>query len=149
MRFVWQVILPGEKFFCPCVERSGISLEIVNLEESFRVRQIELAEVGVNSSVGRSEVGNSTGSAQASPCHDNNRMSTVQPLTYFLHVLIHIVQVGIAKKTLASAQDARVNKKPQKFIFEYWAFSQKSYLNGGCFEEIHICIPKILYLHTS
>ena len=44
---------------------------------------------------------------------------------------------------------ARVNKKPQKFIFEYWAFSQKSYLNGGCFEEIHICIPKILYLHTS
>jgi len=45
--------------------------------------------------------------------------------------------------------EARVNKKPQKFIFEYWAFSQKSYLNGGCFEEIHICIPKILYLHTS
>ena len=44
---------------------------------------------------------------------------------------------------------SRVNKKPQKFIFEYWAFSQKSYLNGGCFEEIHICIPKILYLHTS
>ena len=54
---------------------------------------------------------------------------------------------------LAHAQDdvrcAGVNKKPQKFIFEYWAFSQKSYLNGGCFEEIHICIPKILYLHTS
>ena len=45
--------------------------------------------------------------------------------------------------------EARVNKKPQKFIFEYWAFSQKSYLNGGCFEEIHNCIPKILYLHTS
>ena len=36
-----------------------------------------------------------------------------------------------------------VNKKPQKFIFEYWVFSQKSYLNVGCFEEIHICIPKI------
>ena len=42
-----------------------------------------------------------------------------------------------------------VNKKPQKFIFEYWVFSQKSYLNVGCFEEIHICIPKIRYLHTS
>ena len=42
-----------------------------------------------------------------------------------------------------------VNKKPQKFIFEYWVFSQKSYLNVGCFEEIHICIPKIKYLHTS
>ena len=35
-----------------------------------------------------------------------------------------------------------VNKKPQKFIFEYWVFSQKSYLNVGCFEEIDICIPK-------
>ena len=42
-----------------------------------------------------------------------------------------------------------VNKKPQKFIFEYWVISQKSYLNVGCFEEIHICIPKIRYLHTS
>ena len=36
-----------------------------------------------------------------------------------------------------------VNKKPEKFIFEYWVFSQKFYLNVGCFEEIHICIPKI------
>ena len=42
-----------------------------------------------------------------------------------------------------------VHKKPQKFIFEYWVFSQKPYLNVGCFEEIHICIPKIRYLHTS
>ena len=42
-----------------------------------------------------------------------------------------------------------VTKKHQKFIFEYWVFSQKSYLNVGCFEEIHICIPKILYLHTK
>ena len=106
MRFVWEIILPWEKFFCPCVESSGVSLEIVNLEEGFRVRQLELAEVGVNSCVGRSEVGNSTGSAQASPCHDNNRMSTVQPLTYFLHVLVHIFQVGVAKKALASTQDA-------------------------------------------
>ena len=42
-----------------------------------------------------------------------------------------------------------VNKKPQKFIFAYWVFSQKSYLNVGCFEKIHICIPEIRYLHTS
>ena len=118
MRFVWEIILSREKFFCPCVERSGISLEIVNLEEGFRVRQVELAEIGVNSSVGRSEVGNSTGSAQASPCHDNNRMSTVQPLTYFLHVLIHVVQVGIAKKTLASAQDA-LRVRPYPSLLQY------------------------------
>ena len=54
-----------------------------------------------------------------------------------------------ARQKEKQIQDPGVNKKPQKFIFEYWAFSQKSYLNGGCFEEIHICIPKILYLHTS
>jgi len=41
------------------------------------------------------------------------------------------------------ADGTGVNKKPQKFIFEYWVFSQKSYLNVGCFEKIHICIPKI------
>ena len=41
-----------------------------------------------------------------------------------------------------------VNKKLQKFIFEYWVFLQKSYLNMLCFEKIHICIPKIQYLHT-
>ena len=29
-----------------------------------------------------------------------------------------------------------VNKKPQKFIFEYWVFSQKSYLNVGCFRPL-------------
>ena len=49
----------------------------------------------------------------------------------------------------ARVNSSRVNKKPQKFIFEYWVFSQKSYFNVGCFEEIHICIPKIRYLHTS
>ena len=35
----------------------------------------------------------------------------------------------------------RVNKKPLKFIFEYWVFSQKSYLNTWRFE-------KNPYLHT-
>ena len=42
-----------------------------------------------------------------------------------------------------------VTKKHQKFIFEYWEFSQKSYLNVWCFEKVHICIPKIPYLHTK
>ena len=42
-----------------------------------------------------------------------------------------------------------VTKKHQKFIFEYWVFSQKSYLNVWCFEKVHICIPKIPYLHTK
>ena len=37
---------------------------------------------------------------------------------------------------------AGVNRRHQKFIFEYQVFSQKSYLNTGCFEKIHICIPK-------
>ena len=41
-----------------------------------------------------------------------------------------------------------VTKKHQEFIFEYWVFFQKSYLNVWCFEKVHICIPKILYLHT-
>jgi len=41
-----------------------------------------------------------------------------------------------------------VAKKHQKFIFEYWVFTQKSYLNVWCFEKVHICIPKIPYLHT-
>ena len=44
---------------------------------------------------------------------------------------------------------AGVNKKHQKFIFEYWAFSQKTYLNMWCFEKSHNCIPKIQYLHTN
>ena len=43
---------------------------------------------------------------------------------------------------------AGVTKKQQKFKFEYWVFSQKSYLNVWCFEKVHICIPKIPYLHT-
>ena len=48
-----------------------------------------------------------------------------------------------------------VNKKHQKFIFEYWVFSQKSYLNMWCFEKaifahlkFNICIPKLGNLHT-
>ena len=41
-----------------------------------------------------------------------------------------------------------VIKKPQKFISEYQVFSQKPYLNMGYFEKVHICIPKIQYLHT-
>ena len=41
-----------------------------------------------------------------------------------------------------------VNKKPQKFIFEYWVFSQKSCSNMAFFEKIHICITKIRDLHT-
>ena len=43
---------------------------------------------------------------------------------------------------------AGVTKKHQKFIFECWVFSQKSYLNVWCFEKVHIWIPKIPYLHT-
>ena len=49
-----------------------------------------------------------------------------------------------------------VTKKHQNTIFEYWFFSQKSYLNMGCFENIifaylkfNICIPRICYLHTK
>ena len=41
-----------------------------------------------------------------------------------------------------------VNKNLQIFIFEYWVFSQKSYLNMWCLEKIHICIPKIQYLYS-
>ena len=62
---------------------------------------------------------------------------------------VQLFRKTFLNQSFSGVTDARVNKKPQKFIFEYWAFSQKSYLNGGCFEEIHICIPKILYLHTS
>ena len=43
---------------------------------------------------------------------------------------------------------AGVTKKHQKFIFEYWVVSQKSYLNMGHLKKICICIPKIRYLHT-
>ena len=49
-----------------------------------------------------------------------------------------------------------LTKKHQKIIFEYWVFSQKSYLNMGRFEKnifayqkFDFCIPKILYLHTK
>ena len=45
---------------------------------------------------------------------------------------------------------AGVTKKHQKNIFEYWYFSQKSYLNMGRLEnnifaylKFNICIPKI------
>ena len=41
-----------------------------------------------------------------------------------------------------------MTKKHQKYIFEYLVFSQKSYLNVWCFVKVHICIPKIPYLHT-
>ena len=44
---------------------------------------------------------------------------------------------------------AQVSKKHQKFIFEYWVFSQKSYLHVWCFEKVHICITKIPYPHTA
>ena len=63
-------------------------------------------------------------------------------LSFLSNTCIGIIRVKIHTNT-------GVNKKPQKLIFEYWVFSQKSYLNVGCFEEIHICIPKIRYLHTS
>ena len=36
-----------------------------------------------------------------------------------------------------------VNKKHEKFIFEYRVFSQKLYLNMWCFEKVHICIPNM------
>ena len=57
----------------------------------------------------------------------------------------------LIKQNLEDGRDAcraGVTKKHQKFIFEYWVFSQKSYLNMWCFEKVHICIPKIPYLHT-
>ena len=38
---------------------------------------------------------------------------------------------------------AGVNKKHEKFIFEYRVFSQKLYLNMWCFEKVHICIPNM------
>ena len=41
-----------------------------------------------------------------------------------------------------------VTNKHQKFIFEYWVSSQKSYLNVWCFENFHICITKIPYLRS-
>ena len=49
--------------------------------------------------------------------------------------------------------NAGVTKKYHKFIFEYWVFSQISYLKVWCFEKksifaylkFHICIPKILH----
>ena len=49
---------------------------------------------------------------------------------------------------LPSGSEAGVTKKHQKFKFEYWVYPQKSYLNMWCFEKVHICIPKIPYLHT-
>ena len=52
-------------------------------------------------------------------------------------IIIHII-----------CSNSGVAKKHQKFIFEYWVFTQKSYLNVWCFEKVHICIPKIPYLHT-
>ena len=58
--------------------------------------------------------------------------------------VVYLIVEGVAK-----LMETGVHKKPQKFIFEYWVFSQESYLNVGCFKKIHICIPKIRYLHTS
>jgi len=36
-----------------------------------------------------------------------------------------------------------VTKKHQRFIFEYWVFSLKSYLNMGRFENNIFAYPKI------
>ena len=51
---------------------------------------------------------------------------------------------------------AGVTKKHQQTTFEYWVFSQRSYLNMGRFEnnifaylKFNICIPKIWYLLTK
>ena len=57
-------------------------------------------------------------------------------------------RVGLNAKCDESLFKTGVTKKHQKFLFEYWVFSQKSYLNMWCFEKVHICIPKIPYLHT-
>ena len=50
---------------------------------------------------------------------------------------------------LVGASAPGVNKKPQKFIFEYWVFYQKSYLKTSIFAYLifNICIPKIRYPH--
>ena len=63
-----------------------------------------------------------------------NKLFVMTPLPKFCHV--------------GGVPSPGVTKKHQKFIFEYWVFSQKSYLNVWCFEKVHICIPKIPYLHT-
>ena len=64
---------------------------------------------------------------------------------YIFQCITHV----LISRHMNMIQNSGVNKKHQKFIFEYWVFSQKSYLNMWCFEKIHICIPKIQYLHTN
>ena len=56
----------------------------------------------------------------------------------------HVISFDLAN----SMYKPGVPKKHQKFIFEYWVFSQKPYLNVWCFEKVHISIPEIPYLHT-
>ena len=73
-----------------------------------------------------------------------------------LHIVGHKKDFGSNIGTLVSDVQTGVTKKHQKIIFEYWVFSQKSYLNMGRFEKnifayqkFDFCIPKILYLHTK
>ena len=61
-----------------------------------------------------------------------NRKQTI----YFIQVSLYIAEhrqeleeEGGKDKAQVDYSDSGVNKKHQKFIFEYWVFSQKSYLN--------------------
>ena len=64
--------------------------------------------------------------------------------------------IHLTQKHICRGVRTGVTQKPQKFIFEYWVFSQKSYLNMWHFKKFifaylkfDICIHKILYLHTE
>ena len=103
MRFVWKVILSREKLFRPCVECSGVLLEIVNLKESLRIGKPKLGKVGIDASVRRSKVRNPTCCAETSSCHNNHSIGIVQSLAYLIQILVHIVQVGIAEEAPVSA----------------------------------------------
>ena len=59
------------------------------------------------------------------------------------HLSIFATVAAYAAVTALVDVTAGVNKKHEKFIFEYRVFSQKLYLNMWCFEKVHICIPNM------
>ena len=83
--------------------------------------------------------------AQHRPMNSNTHCTA-----YTAHCLQYLHCLCCYMAFWASGQKRRagVNKKPQKFIFEYWVFSQKSFLNVGCLKKsifaylkLNICIP--------
>ena len=75
-------------------------------------------------------------------------------LSVLTYMIYHISHITLSWQT--THMHTGVNKKHQKFIFEYWVFSQKSYLNMWCFEntifvylKFNICLPKLWNLHTQ